>query len=342
MKAKARRIGLNRLKLSPVSFLHSHWTCATWVLVLFVGTLLASENVPRRPFAQWADIPNKDQLVFGILYEQSEAYHVWEDRNQQNITIHANNGESYGIDIRQGFITLDYGLTERWAFDIDFGGTTVGWRSFDPNAGVQATGGLMDTTFGARYQIFNETNQESLWIPTLTFRAAGIVPGTYNQDLGFAPGNRSAAIEPSILFRKHFGWPGFGAWGDAFYRWEHTIGTDQYSAAIGLFQKIKGWELDIGYRHFQTTSGSDIVLIPPATGSPPPWDGIVYQRNVHEIREDMDAGFSYTTRRHVRWSFIARKTFDGANTDSKLWLGGYVDIPINNLLGCMKTTKPKD
>jgi hypothetical protein len=61
---------------------------------------------------------------------------------------------------------------------------------------------------------------------------------------------------------------------------------------------------------------------------------------VPEIREEMDAGFSSTTRRHVRWSFIARKTFDGRNTDSKLWLGGYIDIPINNLFGCVK--KPKD
>jgi hypothetical protein len=333
---------MKRFKLSPYSFIQSHWTSAAAAFALFAGTLQASENVPRRPFAEWADIPAKDQLVFGILYQQSEAYYVWEGRDRNNITVHANNGESYGIDIRQGYFTLDYGLTERWALDINFGGTTVGWRSFDPNAGVQETTGIMDTTIGARYQIFNETNEKSIWIPTLTFRAAGILPGTYNQDIGFAPGNRSAAIEPSFLLRKHFGWEGLGAWGDLLYRWEHTIGTDQYMAAIGLFQKIKGWELDAGYRHFQTTSGSDLVLIPPATGTPPPWDGITYPRNLHEIREIFEAGFSYTTRRHVRWSFVASKTFDGENTDSKLWLGGYVDIPINDLFGCMKTKKPKD
>jgi hypothetical protein len=47
----------------------------------------------------------------------------------------------------------------------------------------------------------------------------------------------------------------------------------------------------------------------------------------------MQAGFSYTTRRHIRWAFHAQKTFDGRNTDSALWLGGSVDIPFDHLFG---------
>jgi hypothetical protein len=152
--------------------------------------------------------------------------------------------------------------------------------------------------------------------------------------VAFAPGNHSAAIETSVLFRKQFGWEGLGAWGDALYRWMHTNGNDQYIAAIGLFQQIGRWELDVGYRHLQATSGEDIVLIPPATGSPPPWGGIIYKADVREISESVDAGFSYTTtKRHWRWAFHARKTFDGRNTDSKLWLGGSLDIPFEHLFG---------
>ena len=277
------------------------------------------------------------QLVFGTLYEQSEAYYIWAGSQRHNITIHTTDGESYGIDIRQGYFTFDYGLTERWAARIlDIGATTVGWRSFDPGGGVQQTTGSMDSTLGVRYQIFNEATENAPWLPawfpTLTFRAAGILPGSYNRHLAFDPGNHSAAIEPSLLLRKHVGWPGFGVWGDALYRWMHTNGNDQYVAALGVFQQIKGWELDVGYRHLQSTSGTDIGLQPGAN-SPPPWSGITYLTDVREISESMDAGFSYTTHRHIRWAFHARKTFDGRNTDSALWLGGSVDIPFDHLFG---------
>lgn len=304
-----------------------------WIIIC-VQSAWATEDTPRRPFAQWADLPAEGQLVLGTIYEQSEAYHIWERTQSHNITVHNSEGESYGIDIRQGYFSLDYGITARWAADLELGGTTVGWRSFNPNAAISETTGAIDPTFGVRYQLLNEADENSPWIPTLTFRVAGILPGTYEHTLAFAPGNHSAAVEPSLLFRKHFGWEGLGAWGDALYRWMHTNGNDQYMAAIGLFQQIGRWELDVGYRHLQSTSGEDIVLIPPATGSPPPWSGIVYKADVWEISESVDAGFSYTTaKRHLRWAFHARKTFDGRNTDSKLWLGGSLDIPFDHLFG---------
>ncbi len=302
------------------------------LLAAAAQTAVASENTPRRPFAQWADVPAEGQLVSGAFYEQSEAYYIWAGNQRHNITVHASDGESYGIDVRQGYLTLDYGLTERWAADLDFGATTVGWRSFD-NGGVQQTTGLMDTTLGVRYQIFNEGKENApwlpRWLPTLTFRAAGVVPGSYDRYVAFDPGNHSAAIEPSLLFRKHVGWTGLGVWGDVLYRWMHTNGNDQYITALGLFQQIRGWELDVGYRHLQLTAGQDIAL-PPGNA---PWSGITYMADVREISDSMDAGFSYTTRRLLRFAFHARKTFDGRNTDSALWLGGSIDIPFNHLFG---------
>src|SRR5208282_3073209 len=151
------------------------------------------------------------------------------------------------------------------------------------------------------------------WLPTLTFRAGAIVPGVYDRHLAFTTGNHGVAIEPSILFRKHLGWEGFGIWGDVLYRWEHTIGADQYIASFGVFQQIKGWELDLGYRHLQTLSGENIVL-GPATG-PGTYDSPVtvgpnwYPTDVREISDSIDTGFSYTTsKRHIRLGFHARKT----------------------------------
>jgi hypothetical protein len=301
------------------------WAIAASIALFGTSFLHAGENEPRRPFAEWADIPAPGQLIFGTLYEQSEAYHVWEQGNNRMAANTRVGGENYGIDVRQGYFTLNYGIMEKWAADVNFGGTTVGWRPFD-NGGIQQTTGIMDTTFGVRYQIFNETNAPCPWLPTLTFRAGAIINGVYNEDIAFAPGNHGVAVEPSLLLRKHVGWPGLGVWGDALYRWEHTTGADQYIGAVGLFQQIQRWELDVGYRHLQTISGEDIVLGPQT--APGTYASIVYPRDVREISDSIDAGFSYTTKKcHWRFAFHARKTFDGSNTDSPLWLGGSIDIP---------------
>jgi hypothetical protein len=300
-------------------------TCVVLALAVAILTLTfasyGSENVPHRPFAMWADVPDPGQFVIGAVYEESEAYHFWAGHTEHNARFKAG-GENYGIDINQGYFALQYGLTAKWALDLNFGGTTVGYRYFS-NGKIKSTTGLIDTSFGARYQLFNETDYcDCAWIPTVTFRAGAVLPGTYNQDFAFAPGLRSAAIEPELLARKHFAWPGFGAYGDALYRWDRTTGNDQYITTIGLFQQLWGWELDAGYRHLQTLSGSDIKF---TSGDP---TSLVYPRDPREINDSIEAGFSYTTsKRHIRWGFHSRTVFDGSNTDRKFWVGGSVDIP---------------
>lgn len=301
---------------------------AILLLATCAGMLVyAGENEPRRPFAEWADLPAPGQLIFGTLYEQSEAYHVWEQGNNRMAANTRVGGENYGIDVRQGYFTLNYGYDQKWGADVNFGATTVGSRPFSPG-GILQTTGLMDTTFGVRYQIFNETNAPCAWLPTLTFRAGAIVPGVYDHTVAFAPGNHGVAIEPSLLLRKHVGWPGLGVWSDVLYRWEHTLGADQYIASVGLFQQIDGLEFDVGYRHLQTLSGEDIVLGAPQPGPGSTYAGINYPTDPREISDSIDAGFSYVLKKW-RWrlGFHARKTFDGSNTDSPLWLGGSIDIP---------------
>jgi opacity protein-like surface antigen len=290
------------------------------------STVLASEDVAQRPFAYWADVPDAGQFVLGMVYEQAKSYTIY--ANGQRIPVKVESGgENYGIDVRQGYLALQYGLTDRWALDLEAGGTTVGWRAFSPapGYGIQSTIGIMDISLGARYQIFNEAwATNSPWLPTLTFRAGGIVPGTYSQSIAFAPGFRSAGIEPEILARKHFGWTGFGAYGDALYRWNMTTENDNMVLAVGFFQQIKGWELDVGYEHLQTFSGGDITFTDPNDLST-----IQYPRAVREISESILAGFSYTTaKRHWKYGFHSRIVVAGNNTDLKPWLGASIDIPI--------------
>jgi hypothetical protein len=284
----------------------------------------ATENVPHRPFAQWADLPEPGQLVVGLVYEESEAYHIWADRTPHDITVHAG-GEKYGIDINQGYVALQYGIKDRWALDLNVGGTSAGWRSFSRGNSIESTTGIMDWSFGVLYRVFQEdaTNAASTWLPTVVFRAGAVLPGTFDENFAFAPGTRSAAIEPELLVRKHFGWPGLGAYADALFRWNRTTANDQYITTVGLFQQVQRWELDVGYRHLQSVSGDDIRFTPPIDTS------LVYPRDVREINDAIEAGFSYTTlKRHIRFGFHSRTVFDGSNTDRKFWVGGSIDIPI--------------
>lgn len=302
------------------------WVGVVGALLLGSQPLRASENVPHAPFAQWADVPKPGQLLVRATYEESEAYRVWAGGKEQKVDLLAG-GEHYGIDINQGYLTFQYGLTKRWAADLSVGGTTVGWRYFSPDGSIHSTTGLMDTSFGVRYQIFNEAQEQarSHWLPTLTFRAGAVLPGTYSQDFPFAPGIRSAAIEPEFLARKHFGWTGLGAYGDGLYRWNRTTGNDQYIVSFGLFQQIKGWELSAGFRHLQTISGPDIILNENPDGS---FQSLTYSAEVREVNDSIEAGFNYTTsKRHLKYGFYTRTVFDGSNTDRKFWIGGYVSMP---------------
>ena len=302
---------------------------AALLLTLACAPMLpASENVPHRAFAYWADLPRPGQFIFGLVYEESEAYHIWASDKYYNVTVKAG-GESYGIDINQGYLALQYGIAPRWAADFNIGATTLGWRDFDSNESARSTTGLMDYSFGVRYQVYNELTETNLpWMPTLTLRAGAVLPGSYSETFIFAPGVRSAAVEPEVLARKHFGWPGFGAYGDALYRWNRTTGNDQCIASIGLFQQIKGWELDAGYRHLQTLSGGDIIFDPTDPSS------IIYPRDVRENNDAFEAGFSYTpAKRQLRYGFHSRVIFDGNNSDRKFWVGASIDIPFGGKHG---------
>ena len=274
-------------------------------------------------FAEWANVPDCGQLTVRLTYEESDAYHFWAG-NQRYLVDYQFRGEHYGIDVNQGYISLQYGITTRWAADLRLGYTTVGWRYFatdEPPGKIRSTTGLMDTPLGLRYQIFKEGETSANWIPTLTFRAGAVLPGTFDEHIAFMPGTRSTAIEPELLARKHFGWEGLGAYADGLFRWNHTSANDCYIAAAGLFQEIDRWELDAGYRHLGSINGHSIQF-DPATHA------IVYPRSVRENRDSFEAGFHYRFPWHdLKVGFQSHTVFDGANTDKKFWLGGFIEMP---------------
>src|SRR4051794_32570314 len=111
------------------------------------ATLLgASENVPHRPFAMWAELPAAGELDAGIVYEESESYHFWAGSKAYG-SRYESGGESYGIDINQGYLAFQYGLSEKWALDLNVGATTTGYRYFSGGK-IESTTGISDSSFG--------------------------------------------------------------------------------------------------------------------------------------------------------------------------------------------------
>lgn len=319
-RSSADRLGQNKTgsPLPKALFL----AAAALAIVGTAPELRASENVPRKPFAEWAQLPAPHQLTVRLWYKEGEAYHIWDGDRVHNVTVDRGSDE-YGIDHMQGIVALEYGIAERWAADLNLGYGTVGTRSFNPSGSSESTSGLLDTSLGVRYQIFTEGQSGRSCLPTLTFRAGAVLPGSFDKHFPFAPGHKSAAIEPGLLMRKHLGWTGFGVYADAFYRWMKTTGDDQYAVAAGFFQEIKGWTLNAGYRHFQQISGYNLDY--QGLG-----EELEYSPEVREISDAIEAGFSYTTpKRHIKYGFYTRKTIDGSNTDSTFWISGYVEIPIS-------------
>jgi hypothetical protein len=294
-----------------------------WAACLCLSSVLhGSENAPRKPFGEWVDTPEKKDFSLRLWYQEAEAYHIWDGERMHDVTVDKH-GENYGIDRTQGVISMEYGITSRWAADLNLGYGTVGTRSFNAGGDSESTTGLLDTTLGVRYLIFREGENVANWVPTITFRAGAVLPGSYDQDFPFAPGNSSAAIEPGFLFKKHFGWQGFSLVVDTYYRWMRTSGDDQYMASASFLQEIKSWRINVGYRHFQQLSGYNLDFN--GVGQP-----LAYSPQVREISDSIEAGFSYSTSKHkVMYGFHCRTTLDGSNTDSAFWLGGYVQIPFH-------------
>ncbi len=309
-----------KLRVNPFT------TALTGVLLLGSCSFLsASENVPHTPFAEWANLPEPGQLVARATYQESESYHFWAGGTRYPVDLKLR-GEHYGIDINQGYVTLQYGLSKRWAADLAVGYTTSGWRyfsDFSPDGSSRSTSGLMDVALGVRYQLLKEEEAQCPWAPTVTFRAGAVLPGTFDEDFPFAPGVSSTAIAPELLMRKHFGWSGFGMYADGLFRWNHTSANDQYIVSVGFLQKINRWELNAGYRHLGSINGDNIEFDPTTRR-------IVYPRAVRENQDAIEAGFSYTTpKRQIRLGFYTRTVFDGSNTDKKFWLGGFVEVPFS-------------
>ncbi|MDB6122546.1 MAG: hypothetical protein JWQ71_1539 [Pedosphaera sp.] len=279
-------------------------------------TSTASENIPQKPFGQFTWLPTPNQWIVTPWYQYTDIQDIWRGTRHENVSV----GDKHGFDQNDGLALIEYGIKKDWAADLQLGYTSLATRSFStPPGTVRSTSGLMDVTFGLRWQVLNENDCDCGWRPTVTLRAGGIYRGTYDHDFPLAPGNGSVGIEPSVLITKSFGWQGFGMYGNLGYRNLRSGGNDQVFGSVGFNQAYKGFTFSAGYRHQQNTAGSDIGGV---------GNTIIYSSNVKEINQLADVGVGYTDRRHHHYQFYLEKSISGRNTGDKETYGIYASFPI--------------
>jgi hypothetical protein len=279
----------------------------------FTGS--ASENLPAKPFAQAVWLPDPGQWWVTPWYQYTDFQEIWRGSHHERITV----GDDHGFDQNDGMVLLEYGIKKNWAADLLLGYTSLATRSFSsPPDSVRRTQGLMDATFGLRWQLFNETNTTCRFAPTLTLRAGGIYRGSYSHDFPFAPGNGSVGIEPSVLLSKNFGWEGFGMYGNLGYRDMRSGGNNQAFGSIGFSQRYNGFNFNAGYRHQQDTAGVD------AGGTD---NTIVYSQKVREYNQFYEVGVGYTTKKSRHFQFYLSRNLNGRNTGDKTIYGVYATLP---------------
>jgi hypothetical protein len=274
----------------------------------------ASENIPSKPFAQAVWLPARGQWIVTPWYEYSEFHDAWRGLQKESVTV----GDGHGFDQNNGMVLIEYGFARNWAADLQVGYTSLSQRYFTPDGEADTTRGLMDVTFGVRWQVLHEADAPK-WAPTVTLRAGGIVRGSYDIDFPYAPGNGAVGIEPSVLLSKNFGWQGFGMYGNIGYRAMRSGGNDAVFGSIGFRQEFRGFTFNAGYRHHEDVEGDDIGGM---------GNTIVYSPRVREIYQQMEFGLGYTDKGGRRYQFYFRQTFDGRNTGEKQVYGIYASFPI--------------
>src|SRR5258707_6364889 len=197
---------------------------------------MATENLPRIPFAQSAMLPEPNQFVVTPWYNYSVFRKLWIGDTKTSVEVRPKKD----FELNDGMIRLDYGLNQRFALDLTLGYPAAATRIIDPNNNPQTAQGLMDTQIGVRYRVLDETQNPQWYVPTLTLRLGGIIKGSYNADFPMAPGDGASGIEASVMLTKTFSPSGFGVYADGGYRLRdnHVPPTLFGSAGISRTSKI--------------------------------------------------------------------------------------------------------
>ena len=211
-------------------------------------------------------------------------------------------------------LNAEYGLLENLALDLTAGYAWAESKAFNPTHVAENDAGWIDTTFGLRYRFLDEHKSSSVFAPTLTLRAGGIIEGSYQPKYLFSAGAGASGVEASLLFGKIIGQTGLAIFGDLGYRHRGEHVPDNFFSRISVSETTLNFlTINVSYRHTQGLSSGDIGAVPFPQSK--------------QNAEQIEAGIGCTDKAGRSLQMFVAQTIDGRNVAEKSIVGVSVSFP---------------
>lgn len=240
----------------------------------------------------WLPEPGAVNTVFSYLFQTADKLYLANKRSKLPAELSQHTFSAY----------FEYGLLDSVALDARLGYAFSDFVT-NPVLSPQASlDGMTDTNLGVRWRLWDETIGDPL---TVTFRAAGIIEGTYRTGALNAIGDGGSGGEFSVLVGRFFD-NGFSVYNEVGYRTRNRPVPDEFFASVGgRYSFVAGFSVGVSYQVAESLSGIDI-------GSP----GFSPARfpAVNEDYQIVGFDLSYQLAPRTYISVNYGKTVDGRNT----------------------------
>ena len=152
--------------------------------------LIASFSAPAwAEGSPWLPIPRSGSLSVSHVYQDAEKFYRGKDRRRLPFG---------GIEQSTTWVTLNYGLAESVALDVQ-----GGYSEVEADNGMESDG-MTDTTIGLTWRVIDEDISEA-GAPSVAVRVAGIIAGDYDTGMPWSVGDGGDGFEGSLIAGKIFG-----------------------------------------------------------------------------------------------------------------------------------------
>lgn len=292
-----------------------------WLVVMAVGTAVVTSAGPAQAVSAYLPNYGELQVTAGTTYQTYNQ--AWQGKTFNNYTL-----DTRIHEVRLG---ASYGLTDRWAIDINggygfldggLGGTC---NPADPancqNPIPQGTrDGFLDTRIGLRYALVREDASQWDSLPTVALYVGGIIEGDY-YPRPQALGDGSSGGEIGVGLGRYWSDIGVGVTADLSYNIYTNYVPNAFNGSLGVYKTFGQFFASAAYRFERSMSGWDTGRGPPGLGR---IDGAVGRQENYELWE---VGGGYTTESGTTIQGAYSDVFDGRNTAKRESFQLYVTFP---------------
>jgi hypothetical protein len=212
---------------------------------VILATLSGTAHAASSP---WLPEPGSLNAVFSYVFQSADQFYLGNQLTKLPADLNQHTVSTY----------LQYGLTDSIALDTQLGYSATDFTNTGPDGSApfgSGLDGLTDTNIGIRWRALDELIGDPV---TLTFRAAGIIAGSYRTGAINAIGDGSSGGEFSALAGRFFE-NGASLSSEIGYRTRDRLVPDEFFANLRSGYAItQKWTVGISYQVTESLSGIDI------------------------------------------------------------------------------------